>query len=167
MVKLEGNRLWRGTATPPIGAEAPEPAPRERYCAVCGQALTLTGAPIERFGEPFCSEAHAEAFVEAVRAARVQAIAATPPTSEGARSPEAWRPPARVSWKASVGRALCWGVPLLAVVFLLAGGGTALGAAGGFLPVLAALACPLGMFLMMRAMATMGDAKGRDAGHGK
>jgi len=43
----------------------------------------------------------------------------------------------------------------LALVFLLGGGSAVLGAAGAFLPALALLACPLGMYFMMRAMTKM------------
>ena len=63
----------------------------------------------------------------------------------------------RRDWKAVLGRALCWGAPLLIVAVLLAGGTGALtGAAGAALPFLAALACPLGMYFMMRSMSKTG-----------
>ena len=39
-----------------------------------------------------------------------------------------------------------------------------LGAASGLLPVLAVLACPLGMYLMMRSMAKMGGPDDRHKG---
>ncbi|MGH2610308.1 MAG: DUF2933 domain-containing protein, partial [Tepidiformaceae bacterium] len=55
------------------------------------------------------------------------------------------------SWKQALKMAACCGAPMLALV-VLAGGGALLGAAGAVLPLLAALACPLGMFFMMRAM---------------
>jgi Protein of unknown function (DUF2933) len=56
------------------------------------------------------------------------------------------------------GEAFCWGAPLLVVTFVLAGGtGVVAGAAGAVLPFLAALACPLGMYFMMRGMSKMGD----------
>jgi len=46
---------------------------------------------------------------------------------------------------------------LLALVFLLGGGSAVLGAASGLLPLLALLACPLGMYFMMRSMSKMGN----------
>jgi hypothetical protein len=63
--------------------------------------------------------------------------------------------------------AACCGAPLLALVLLAGGGGALLGAAGAALPLLLALACPLGMFFMMRAM--MGGRQGHkpDGRNGK
>ena len=48
-----------------------------RHCAYCGHALAGDAPVIERFGEPFCSEPHAEEFTAGVRAARMQAAAGT------------------------------------------------------------------------------------------
>lgn len=153
MARLGQRKIGREVATPSNGAEVlPDTSRAERYCATCGMNAAKSGPPIERFGEPFCSEAHAAEFVEAVRAARVEATPALPSGPETARCAEAGGT-ARRGWRAYVGRALCWGVPLLAVVVLLGGGTTVLGAASGLLPVLAVLACPLGMYLMMRSMA--------------
>ena len=129
-----------------------------RYCALCGHRAS--GSAVERFGEPFCGEAHAEEFVQAVRAARVQAAATALAPAEA--SPiEVSATPARREWKALVGKALCWGAPLLVLVALLGGGSQILGAASALLPALALLACPLGMLIMMRAMAKMSQQDGR------
>ena len=129
-----------------------------RDCALCGQRAS--GSAVERFGGPFCGAAHAEEFVQAVRAARVQAAATALAPAEMS-TVEVSATPARRDWKASLGKALCWGAPLLVLVAVLGGGSSLLGAASAFLPVLALLACPLGMFLMMRAMAKMGQHDGR------
>ena len=48
---------------------------RGRHCAYCGHAATGGAPAIERFGEQFCSEPHAEEFAARVRAARIQAAA--------------------------------------------------------------------------------------------
>ena len=40
-----------------------------RYCAHCGHAVGADAPTIQRFGERFCSEAHAEEFTAGVRAA--------------------------------------------------------------------------------------------------
>src|SRR5437016_10646321 len=48
-----------------------------RHCAYCGHAVTDDAPMIERFGERFCSEAHAEEFTADVRAARIHAAART------------------------------------------------------------------------------------------
>ncbi|MBI3015258.1 MAG: DUF2933 domain-containing protein [Candidatus Tectomicrobia bacterium] len=130
----------------------------ERYCAFCGADTNAYGLTIERFGEVFCSDGHAEEFVRNVREARVQAAAARAlqaPTEVSSAEAPADAAPKRRGWKAYLGKGLCWGAPLLALVFLLGGGSAVLGAAGAFLPALALLACPLGMYFMMRSMSKM------------
>jgi len=122
--------------------------------------VNVKGSAIERFGEAFCSEGHAEEFVKEVRAVRIQAAMRAPEPSTGGieQSGGATKgAPKRRDWKAYLGKALCWGAPLLALVLLLGGGGAVLGAAGALLPFLALLACPLGMYFMMRSMSKMGE----------
>src|SRR5262245_32241362 len=46
-----------------------------RHCGYCGLAVGNDVPAIERFGERFCSEAHAEEFAAGVRSARMQAAA--------------------------------------------------------------------------------------------
>jgi len=134
--------------------------PAQRYCAYCGgDAADVHGLATERFGEAFCSERHAEGFVNEVRAARIQAAAlrtAEPGTTEtGQPDQPAARAPKQQGWKRYLKMGACCGLPLLALVFLAGGGGALLGAAGALLPLLAVLACPLGMYFMMRSMAKM------------
>jgi multisubunit Na+/H+ antiporter MnhG subunit len=57
---------------------------------------------------------------------------------------------------------ICCGVPLHVLAFLAAGGGVLLGSGAAILSVLVLLACPLGMFFMMRAM----RGRGRSARDG-
>jgi len=129
-----------------------------RHCGQCGRLLPPDDSIVERFGEAFCSEPHAAAFVQDVRATRVRAAAAEAAVPGGERvdvAPTAL--PARRDWKASLGRALCWGAPLLILTVIVLGGtGVLTSAAGRALPFLAALACPLGMYFMMRSMSTRG-----------
>jgi len=136
------------------GPEAVAHAPG--YCGFCGADLDGAGVAW-RFREPFCGEAHAEAFAAEVRAGRIGAAATARTMEESATAPEVdgggERSAAR-GWdlKRTLKMAVCCGAPLLAVV-LLAGGGVAfLGAGAAVLPYLALLACPLAMFFMMRAM---------------
>lgn len=137
-VKMSGNGA--GHATP-------------RYCALCGHAVPPGSVVPERFGEAFCSEGHAAEFTNGVRAARVQAAAtadavmAVTPEADGKPAPAA-----KPGWKMALKMAACCGLPILALVLLAGGGGALFGAAGAVLPLLATLACPLGMFFMMRAM---------------
>ncbi len=127
-------------------------APAARHCAYCGNALGDSTSVVERFGEPFCSERHAEEFTASVRAARVQAAARRDvPGSACALSPAA-----QPGWGGLLKRAACWGAPLLlllAIPLVWSGGWAAAG--GSLLSVLALLACPLGMYFMMRSMASM------------
>jgi hypothetical protein len=78
MARLESQRLAAGVTTPPNGTGAPDATPATRYCALCGRPASSGESAIERFGEAFCSEAHAEEFVQTVRAARVQAAGGIP-----------------------------------------------------------------------------------------
>jgi hypothetical protein len=60
-------------------------------------------------------------------------------------------------------RGACWGAPLLlllALPLLWSGSGVA-ATAGSLLSVLAVLACPLGMYFMMRGMMSMRHREGQ------
>jgi hypothetical protein len=70
-------------------------------------------------------------------------------------------PGAQTGWRARLKRAACWGAPallLLAMPLIWSGGWLAAG--GSLLSVLALLACPLGMYFMMRSMAGMHQSHG-------
>ena len=143
-------------AMPQDGKGARGKKPGERYCAFCGADANVHGLAIDCFGEVFCSDGHAEEFVKGVRAARIHAAAALtvqPPQAE-IQQPEASTAgaPKQRDWKHYLKMGACCGAPLLALVFLAGGGGVVLGAAGALLPFLAALACPLGMYFLMRGM---------------
>ena len=141
-------------ATSENGQMPSSPKPVPSYCSFCGEATRSEGPPVERFGEVFCSDGHAEAFVREVRMARVQpAASAGGPEAQVERESDSMTTrPKPEGWKRYLKLALCCGAPLLAIVILAGGGGALLGAAGGLLPVLWFLACPLAMFFMMRAM---------------
>jgi hypothetical protein len=121
---------------------------RPGYCADCGARLDEDVPAAERFGERFCSEAHAARFVAGVRSARMTEIAARE------TAPASCAVTAGHTWTDRVKRAACWGGPLLLLLAIpLVWSGNALAAAGGsLLSVLAVLACPVGMYFMMRAM---------------
>ena len=122
-----------------------------QHCAYCGHAVGSNGPQIERFGERFCSEEHADEFAAGVRSARIQAAARSNAAAPGACS---LPPPGERAWKDYLKRGACWGAPLLLLLAVpLFWSGNAIAAAGGsLLSVLALLACPLGMYFMMRAM---------------
>jgi acetyl-CoA carboxylase alpha subunit len=131
------------------------------YCASCGAEVDTTRSTPRRFGESFCSEAHAETFVAAARAARLAVAARAAVKTDGAEVPgrQNEKGGAR-GWdlKHALKMAFCLGTPLIAVAFLIGGGGALLGAGAAVLPYVALLACPLAMFFMMRGM--HGHAKG-------
>ena len=128
------------------------------YCAYCGTDLVDATTVARRFGEPFCSEAHADAFVGEARAARVAAAALAAESSGGnagaVQAGDGLQKSATGAWspRRLLKLAACCGAPLLALVFLAGGGGALLGGGAAVLPYLALLACPLGMFLMMFMM---------------
>lgn len=124
-----------------------------RDCAYCGVAVRDDTPPIERFGERFCSEAHAEEFAAGVRTARMQAAA----RRETAPMSCALSSTGQRSWKDYLKRGACWAAPLLLLLAIpLFWSGSAAAATGGsILSALAFLACPLGMYFMMRAMSNM------------
>lgn len=134
-----------------------------RHCAFCGQEIGHAPTVPERFGEVFCSDGHAEEFASGVRTARVQTAATAEVVT--VTKPETDRAPAPAAkpggWRMALKMAACCGLPMLALVVLAGGGGALLGAAGAVLPLLAALACPLGMFFMMRAMMKGGQENKR------
>ena len=129
------------------------------HCAYCGHRTAGEADAPERFGERFCSDEHAEEFVAGVRAVRMEAAAraevgASREADEGGAC--ALPPPGQRGWRDYVKRGACWGAPLLvlAAIPLFWSGGW--GAAGGpVLTGLALVACPLGMYFMMRGMMTM------------
>jgi len=149
----------QGSIAPPSASNG-EPMPKEAgYCAYCGSDLHAADGLPMRFGERFCSDGHADAFVQEARAARIESAAIADQTTATA-SPAA---PASARWdlKRALKMGVCCGLPLLALIFLAGGGGALLGAGAAVLPLLAVLACPLGMFFMMRVM----HGHGKNHGH--
>lgn len=167
MAETGGSRMSGELTVPRNGLGDGEATAGVRSCVICGRDASVTGLAAGPFGEAFCSEGHAEEFVKAVRVARTSAAAAlstgeiAPPGDGMVGAPQPR------GWTSYLGKALCWGAPLLAVVLLLGGGSAVLGAAGALLPVLALLVCPLGMYLMMRSMSKMGHGDDRPDSGGR
>ena len=136
------------------------------HCAYCGHRMAGDADAPERFGERFCSEAHAAEFVAGVRAARMEAAARA--ETGASREAGALRPPGQRGWWDHVKRGACWGAPLLALAAIPLFWSGGWGAAGGsVLTGLAFLACPLGMYFMMRGMMTMHQDGGSAANRRK
>src|SRR5216683_4254086 len=127
------------------------------HCAYCGRLIATEADAPERFGERFCSAAHAEEFVAGVRGARMAKAAhaedrATIEVGKACALTTSSQP----SWRDSLKRGICWAAPLLALIaipLVWTGGWAAAG--GSLLTLLALLACPVGMYFMMRGMMTM------------
>src|SRR6266849_6187596 len=128
------------------------------HCAYCGRLIAAEADAPERFGERFCSAAHAEEFVAGVRGARVAKAARAEDRTvmEADGKACALTTSSQLSWRDSLKRGICWAVPLLALIaipLVWSGGWAATG--GSLLTLLALLACPVGMYFMMRGMMTM------------
>lgn len=136
------------------------------HCAYCGHPISLGGGVPRRFGERFCSDVHAEEFAAGVRVARMEQAARA--RDRDAREVAGEACAAGASGQPRPGgtfrRALFWGAPLLALVGLLAWAGGWAPTGGSLLTGLALLACPLGMYFMMRSMTGMPSHGGGAAG---
>lgn len=62
---------------------------REKYCPICGREAA--DPTLNRFGEWACSEAHAEEYVQEVRAQKVRAAASAPEPQRQQRPPRQMR----------------------------------------------------------------------------
>jgi len=142
---------------------APPGGGRADHCGYCGRRIAGSALQTERFGERFCSEAHGAQFAAGVREARMRAAAQVAADTTGP-APGACHvsPPGR-TWKDVLKRSACWAAPLLLLLALpLFWTGTAWGAAGGsVLGLVATLACPIAIFVMMRAMMPAGQNQTR------
>jgi hypothetical protein len=136
------------------------------HCAYCGRPIPGDADAPERFGERFCTDAHADEFAAGVRAKRMEAVAradtgASKPADQGGAC--ALPATGQRNWRDYLKHGACWGAPLLlllAVPLFWSGGW---GAAGGtLLTAIAFLACPLGMYFMMRAMTKMHQQGGAE-----
>jgi len=136
----------------------------EHYCPVCGR--DAADAAIFRFGEYFCSEAHVAEFASEVRVRGAAPAEAARRVTPAEATPSA--PKKGGTWSLLKMGACCGGgLLLLALIPLVAGTGGAFAAVGSSVLTLAALlACPLGMYFMMRGMRRM-DHGGKEPGAGK
>lgn len=151
-------------------SSAGSPGAAETYCPICGR--DATDPSLKRFGEYFCSEAHVTEFAREVRLKQVTettviAVTAeaetTPPHATG--TPEEGHAPQKKGgiggfWKMA---ACCGGMLLLLPALGLVSAGGLAALAGSALSVAALLACPLGMYFMMRMMMKQGQHAGPDS----
>lgn len=126
------------------------PETAEHHCPFCG--MDASDPTLNRFGEYFCSEAHVAEYARAVRARAEEG--AGQPAQHVAQEGEVQLKTGGLSSLLKLGA--CCAAPILALAILLPlvqGGATGLTAiAGNLLYFAALLACPLGMYFMMRSM---------------
>lgn len=145
-------------SSPPIAASG-ENAVGETYCPICGREAT--DASLKRFGEYFCSEEHVTEYAREVRVkqatqttaiATVAAADANPSQTTGPLEPGR-APQKKGGISGFLKMAACCGgmLLLLPALGLVSAGGLA-AVAGSALSVAAVLACPIGMYFMMRGM---------------
>lgn len=149
-------------------SQASQDGTGEVYCSVCGR----DGDPaLKRFGQLFCSEAHVAQYASERQAqadlveTSLTAVDAKNKGNEGTQAMSCG-----IGTKGGLrkmGWCLAGGVGLLVAIPLIASGGLA-AAAGSVLSIAAVLACPIGMYFMMRGMRKMGhQEQPKDKGEGK
>ncbi len=160
---MDEKHLKTQTAEGGSGAPAKVEA-TEHYCPVCGR--DAADPALFRFGEYFCSEAHVAEFAGEIRARGGPPVPAARGASPATASPSTQKKGGR--WSLLKMGACCGGALLLFALLPLGwGSGGALAGVGVSLLSLAALlACPLGMYFMMRGMQRM-DHGGKEPGAGK
>jgi hypothetical protein len=164
----DSDEAQKKIASPPIPAGG-ENTVGDTFCPICGREAT--DPSLKRFGEYFCSEAHVAEYAREVRskqATETTAIAtvagADVTTSQTTGTLEPGQAPQKKGGISSrLKMAACCGgmlllLPALGLVNL--GGVAAVG--GSLLSLVAVLACPIGMYLMMRMMMK----QEKHAGHG-
>jgi hypothetical protein len=133
--------------------------PPETYCPICGK--DAADPSLKRFGEYFCSEEHVAEYAREVRSTQarestsITAVAGaqgaalqTTGTPKGTQTPQT-KGGISGFWKMA---ACCGGMLLLLPALGLVSVGGLAAVAGSLLTVAAVLACPIGMYIMMRGM---------------
>jgi len=139
-------------------AKGPSDGSVATFCPICGK--DAADPSLKRFGEYFCSEAHAAEYAQEVRSKQateptaIAAVAGPEPTAAQASGTAGGQAPQKQGgiggfWKMA---ACCGGMLLLlpALGLVNLGGLAAIG--GSLLSIAAVLACPIGMYFMMRGM---------------
>ena len=168
---MESTEKKQAIATPSAG---PSDGPGETYCPICGK--DAADPTLKRFGEYFCSEAHVAEYSREVRvkqATETTAIAivagadASAPQTTGRLEPG--QTPEKKGgiggfWKMA---ACCGGMLLLLPALGLVNLGGLAAVGGSLLSIAAVLACPIGMYFMMRGMMKQGQQGGQSQGDGR
>ncbi len=157
-ITQDADEVEKKTASPPIAVGGGNVV-GETFCPICGR--DATDPSLKRFGEYFCSEAHVAEYAREIRSKQTTETAAlatgtgadtTAPHATG--TPDVAQTPHK---KGGIGgflkmAACCGGMLLLLPALGLVSIGGLAAVAGSALSVAAALACPIGMYFMMRGM---------------
>jgi hypothetical protein len=157
-ITRDADEVEKKTVSPPIAVGGRNVA-GETFCPICGREATDPN--LKRFGEYFCSEAHVAEYAREIRAKRgtetaaIATMAGTEATTPLAtETPEVAQTPqkkGRISGFLKMA-ACCGGMLLLLPALGLVSAGGLAAVAGSALSVVAVLACPIGMYFMMRMM---------------
>ena len=154
---------------PAIATPSAEPSrsTAETFCPICGK--DAADPSMKRFGEYFCSEEHVAEYAREVRvkqATETTAIATVAGADASAAQTTGPLEPGHMPqkkggiggfWKMA---ACCGGMLLLLPALGLVSAGGLAAVAGSALSVAAVLACPIGMYFMMRGMMKRGQHGG-------
>ena len=131
----------------------------ETYCPICGK--DAADPSLKRFGEYFCSEDHVGQYArevlskQATERTAITAVAGVESTGpQAAGTPEGAQAPQKKGGKSSFLKmaACCGGMLLLLPALGLVNLGGLAAVGGSLLSIAAVLACPIGMYFMMRGM---------------
>ncbi|MEK6717645.1 MAG: hypothetical protein AABZ16_09160 [candidate division NC10 bacterium] len=159
----DSDEAQKKIASPPIAAGG-ENTVGDTFCPICGREAT--DPSLKRFGEYFCSEAHVAEYAREVRskqATETTAIATvTGADATASQTTGTLEPGQAPQKKAGMGSflkmaACCGGMLLLLPALGLVSAGGLAAVAGSALSVAAVLACPIGMYFMMRGMMKRGQ----------
>lgn len=164
----DADRTYTEIHAPPI-VEDGRNAVTETYCPICGK--DAPDPALNRFGAYFCSEAHLSEFAQAWRSNRatettaIATVAGADATaSQATGTPEVEQMPQKKGGISGFLKmaACCGGMLLLLPALGLVNLGGVAAVGGSLLSLVAVLACPIGMYLMMRMMMK----QEKHAGHG-
>jgi len=145
----------KAIATP---SAAPSSSSTETYCPICGK--DAPDPSLKRFGEHFCSEAHVAEYTRELRAkqaaeptaaAAVAVGKASTPQETGTTEGQAQQKKGGISGLLKMA-GCCGGMLLLLPALGLVNLGGLAAVGGSLLSIVAVLACPIGMYFMMRGM---------------
>ncbi len=149
---MDQERGIQKMSAPSAPAQPAQDRGGDLYCPICGRDRNPS---LNRFGHFFCSEAHVAQYANE-RLAKTDSVAPASPAvaAKDQREELASAPCCGMGTKGGLkkmGWCLAGGLGLLIAIPLIASGGLA-ATAGSLLSVAAFLACPIGMYFMMRAM---------------